>query len=69
MSGSKKVAYIGKDCVACGVCVKHCPRAALAIYKGIYAVADHETCIGCGKCLAACPAGVIQMVAREVRAV
>lgn len=69
MSCSKNIAYIGKDCVACGVCTKHCPRAALTIRKGMYATVDHATCVGCGKCSTVCPAGVIEMVAREVKVV
>lgn len=33
-------------CVACGVCAKTCPREAVRIYKGKYAVIDTELCIG-----------------------
>ena len=34
-------------CVACGVCVKVCPRDAVSIYKGSYSVVNEEACIGC----------------------
>ena len=37
-------------CVACGVCVKVCPKDAISIYKGCYAQIDEEKCIGCGIC-------------------
>ena len=37
-------------CVACGVCVKVCPRDAISIHKGCYAVVDENLCIGCGIC-------------------
>ena len=37
-------------CVACGVCVKVCPKDAISIYKGCYARIDEEKCIGCGIC-------------------
>lgn len=37
-------------CVACGVCVKICPKDAISIYKGCYAQIDEEKCIGCGIC-------------------
>lgn len=51
-------------CVACGVCVSMCPRDAITIYKGCYAVIDEELCIGCGICEKNCPAGVIHKVLR-----
>lgn len=52
-------------CVACGVCVKVCPRDAISIHKGCYAVVDENLCIGCGICEKNCPAGVIHKVLRE----
>ena len=51
-------------CVACGVCVKVCPKDAISIYKGCYAVVDEEQCIGCGICENNCPAGVMHKVLR-----
>ena len=44
-------------CVACGVCVKTCPRDAISIYRGCYATVDENLCIGCGICEKNCPAG------------
>ena len=35
-------------CVACGVCANVCPREAVSIYKGCYAIVDEALCIGCG---------------------
>lgn len=49
-------------CVACGVCVQVCPKDAISIYKGCYAVVDEEQCIGCGICEKNCPAGVMHKV-------
>jgi ferredoxin len=49
-------------CVACGVCVKTCPRDAVAIYHGAYAVVDKNLCVGCGLCVKACPAGVMNRI-------
>ena len=64
---SKYVAQNEIDrCVACGVCAKVCPREAISIYKGCYAVVDKATCIGCGLCVKACPAGVMHRVEKEV---
>lgn len=46
---SKYKAENEKDrCVACGVCVKVCPKNAISIYKGCYAEIDETLCIGCG---------------------
>ena len=48
-----------KDCVACGCCLKVCPRDAITIYKGLYAVIDESACVGCRKCAVECPASII----------
>ncbi len=53
-------------CVACGVCANQCPRQAISIFKGCYAVVDSASCVGCGICAAACPADAIGMVDMEV---
>jgi ferredoxin len=59
----KRKAIVPTDhCVACGCCVPVCPRRAINIYKGIYAVVTPDLCIGCSKCERVCPASVIQMV-------
>jgi ferredoxin len=66
MSEKKRIrrkAKVSKtECVACGCCVKVCPKAAIHIYKGIYAVIDQETCVGCGRCAKECPASVITIM-------
>jgi NAD-dependent dihydropyrimidine dehydrogenase PreA subunit len=54
-----------KICVACGVCLKACPKKALSIYKGCYAQVQEETCVGCGLCAKACPAGCIIILERR----
>ena len=48
-------------CVACGVCVKVCPKDAISIYKGCYAQIDEEKCIGCGSCVKSCHNGAISV--------
>ena len=48
-----------QDCVACGCCLKICPRNAISIPKGICAEIDSELCVGCGKCAKECPASII----------
>lgn len=60
----KKMARVGKECVACGCCEKECPLGAIAVKKGVLAEVDKSRCVGCGKCAKICPASVIEMVER-----
>ncbi len=62
----KKAANDINRCVACGVCALQCPRAAIDIYKGCYAVVDTSICVGCGICVSACPAGSMKITDTEV---
>ena len=60
--GRKRRAFVHtEECVACGCCVKVCPRTAITIWKGIHASVDFEKCVGCRKCEAECPAYVIEI--------
>ena len=52
-------------CVACGVCMKACPRSAISIHQGCYALVEAEKCVGCGLCAKACPAGCIVVKERS----
>lgn len=64
---SKKAARFDRSiCVACGSCVKECPRSAVAVHKGCYAVVESERCVGCGRCAKVCPAGCIVIEERQV---
>ena len=61
----KKIAVVNpKVCVACGVCKKACPKGAVSVYRGCYALVDGEKCVGCGLCAKACPAGCIAIKER-----
>ena len=56
----KKIALVDRRvCVACGACMKACPKAAISIYRGCHAVVDDQKCVGCGLCARTCPAGCI----------
>ena len=62
----RKIAVVDRNvCVACGVCMKNCPRGAISIYRGCYATMDGDRCVGCGLCAKACPAGCIAIKERE----
>ena len=50
-----------RECVACGCCVKVCPRQAIWVDRGLFARVEETLCIGCGKCAKECPASVIAM--------
>lgn len=66
---AKKLAELSKDlCVACGACMKVCPRQAISIHRGIYAQVDESKCIGCGLCAKECPASIISIKRMEVLA-
>ncbi len=50
------------ECVACGCCVRVCPKNAIKVSQGIYAEINYNLCVGCGKCAKECPASVITLV-------
>ena len=50
-----------QECVACGCCIKVCPRNAITVPNGIHALIDEELCVGCGKCAKECPASIISL--------
>ena len=49
----RKAVVSVRECVACGCCVKVCPRNAITVPKGISAEIDESLCVGCGKCAGA----------------
>ena len=62
----KKLAVVDQTvCVACGVCMKACPRSAISIYRGCYASVNAEKCIGCNLCGKACPIECISVRERS----
>jgi ferredoxin len=57
----KKAKVNKEECVACGSCIKVCPKKIINIINGIYAEIEKELCVGCQKCINECPASVIVM--------
>ena len=55
----RKAVINRKQCVACGCCMKVCPRNAITIPKGIHADVNRQLCVGC-------PASVISFEVLEV---
>lgn len=66
MAKSKKYAQVGRECVACGSCLKVCPKGAIRVVSGVTARVDPKICVGCGKCARTCPADVITIVERGI---
>lgn len=62
----RKAVVYKEECVACGTCVKVCPKSAIAIVAGVFAQVNPEQCVGCSQCFRACPASVIEMITMEV---
>ena len=50
---------VRKDlCIACGLCIKNCPQAAISVRTG-QAWIDQKRCNRCGICVDICPQGAI----------
>lgn len=65
----KRLAEVDQaTCVACGCCIKVCPKKAISVYRGLYARVDEQKCIGCGLCAKECPASIISIRRMEVGA-
>jgi len=63
---SKHIAIVEKArCVACGACMKACPKEAISVWRGCFAAVNVENCIGCGRCVRVCPVGCIVIQKRE----
>ena len=52
---------VERGSVACGTCQSVCPRGAISVRRGLYAVVDPARCVGCGMCSRECPAEIIRM--------
>lgn len=62
----KKLAFVDRNiCVACGACMNACPKGAISIYRGCFALVKEESCVGCGLCAKTCPAGCICLKERS----
>ncbi len=61
----RKAVVSTKECVACGCCMKVCPRSAITVPKGVFAEINRELCVGCGLCARECPASVITLEVAE----
>jgi ferredoxin len=51
---------VGARCDGCGLCVRYCPHAAIAIQEG-RAVVDVRHCTACALCAEVCPSEVVTL--------
>lgn len=61
----RKAVVSTKECVACGCCIKVCPRGAITVPRGVFAEINRDLCVGCGLCAKECPASVITLEVAE----
>lgn len=61
----RKATVNTRECVACGCCIKVCPKSAITVPKGVYAEVNRDLCVGCGMCARECPASVITLEEAE----
>lgn len=62
MHSASKPKMLQAKCVACGMCIKHCPENAISYNSDHKAQIDYELCIGCGQCVASCHYGAAKAV-------
>ena len=64
---SEKLFIRPERCKACGLCIKACPKGALALGKEAnnagykYVAVDAEKCVACAICTIACPDYVLEV--------
>ena len=61
----RKAVVSTKECVACGCCMKVCPRGAITVPRGVFAEINRDLCVGCGLCAKECPTSVITLEVAE----
>ena len=57
-----EIAFLEKDCIACGDCIPVCAPKALG--PGPAVAFDRALCDGCGACAEVCPTGALKRVGR-----
>ena len=68
LSPKPQLAQFKRNCIACGACVRNCPRGAITISPEEGVVINRELCDDCGACTEECYAEALVMSGREMTA-
>jgi NAD-dependent dihydropyrimidine dehydrogenase PreA subunit len=52
-----------EKCIGCGMCLKVCPHAVLALSEARISIIDRDACMECGACAMNCPVEAIAVQA------
>jgi pyruvate formate lyase activating enzyme len=67
MSREPQLAQFKRNCIACGACIRNCPRDALATSRDGIAI-DRDLCDDCGACTEECYAEALVISGRDMTA-
>ena len=54
-----------ENCIACGICLFHCPVEAISWNDQGKAQIDTQVCISCSKCISVCPQDAVEVPVTE----
>ncbi len=63
--GEPLLSFVPSRCVACGFCVRACPRQAHQMGPDGHRL-DRARCVVCGACAAECYAGALEVIGRDM---
>ena len=63
--GKPEILRIAENCLACGGCIRACPRGAISAGPDGAGIVDRAACDLCGACVESCPGEALQIVGRR----